>query len=409
MILYIAWLLIYSSVFISIFYLGIYSEIKDRREEHKTEFEDPPSITVLMPAYNEEKVVEEALESAKNLDYPNYKVNFVDDASTDSTLEKARNYASDKINIYSHEKNRGKAAALNTALENTDTDYIVVQDADSKIKSDLIYKALTSMEEDSKLGAVIASIKPLNASNFIKKLQMVEYQLTNFFRLLMTEMNTLNVTPGAFSIYRTEDVKEAGGFDEGNITEDLEMAFKLRKEGKLFEMIYFNASETDFPSTLKGLYNQRVRWARGFMYNAFKYREMFFNKDYGYFGTFQLPMLIIMPALIVLSFIMVFTGIITSLFNFLITGLAAGFELPAFSFDKLYFGFLSANLKVYIPLILSLVLIAYIIKTAYQYSGERPENIPALLFYFFGYFLLQSVFWIAALLKELTRSKKIWT
>lgn len=409
MILYVAWLLVFSSVFISIFYLGIYNKIKDERKEKETEFEDPPSVTIIMPAYNEEEVVDEALNSVKELDYPNFQVAFVNDASTDSTLEKAKQYESDNIKILEHEENQGKAAALNTGLESTEDDYIVVQDADSKIDSELLYKALGKMEDTRDLGGVIASIKPLNADNFIRKIQRVEYQLTNFYRMLMTEMNTLNVTPGAFSIYRTSDIKEVGGFDEGNITEDLEMAFRLRKYGKNFEMIYSSSSYTEFPSTLKALYNQRVRWARGFIYNGFKYREMFFNRQYGYFGTVQLPMLVIMPALIIISFGMVATGLIQSLYNFYINVSAVGLQLPEFSTDQLYITFLTLNLKIYVPLILSLVLIAYIIKVAYQYSGERPKNIPSLMFYFFAYFLLQSGFWIAAVLKELTRSRKVWT
>lgn len=408
MILYIAWLLIFSSVFLSIFYLGIYSGIKDKRSE-EWELNSSPSVTILMPAYNESEVVEKALESVKNLDYPDYSVIFVDDGSTDNTLEKAREYASEKIDIIEHEENSGKAAALNTGLENSDSDYVVVQDADSEIEASLLEKALAKMEENKGIGAVIASIMPLQADTFVRKIQVVEYRLTNFYRMLMTEMDTLNVTPGAFSIYRTSDLKEVGGFDEGNITEDLEMAFKLRKYGKKFQMIYFNSSRTEFPSTLKALYNQRVRWARGFIYNGFKYREMFLNREYGYFGMIQLPMLVLMPLLILTSFVMIFTGVFQSIYSYAVTLSAVGFQLPELTLENLYLGLLALNMKVYLPLILSLVLVAYIIAVAYRYSGEKPENIPALLFYFFVYFLFQSGFWIAAVLKEVMRSKKVWT
>ncbi|MFO7794471.1 MAG: glycosyltransferase family 2 protein, partial [Candidatus Nanohaloarchaea archaeon] len=343
MILYIAWLLIFSSVFLSVFYLSIYSSVKDR-EEKVEELESYPSVTILMPAYNESEVVEEALNSVKELDYPDYDVLFVNDASTDDTLEKAKKYASDKINILEHEVNKGKAAALNTGLEEASGDYVVVQDADSKIENQLLYKAVTNMENDKGLGAVIASIKPLKADNFIRRLQTVEYQLTNFYRMLMTEINTLNVTPGAFSIYRTSDVKSVGGFDVGNLTEDLEMAFKLRKSGKMFEMIYFDSSYTDFPATFKGLYNQRVRWSRGFIYNGWKYKEMFFNKKYGYFGTLQLPMLVIMPALIITSFVMVFTGVAQSLYSFILQTSAVGLQLPDLGIQNIYLTLLGANM-----------------------------------------------------------------
>ncbi len=409
MILYVAWLLIFSSVFIAIFYLSIYSNVKGTRQEELLDFENPPKVTVLMPAFNEEKVVEEALESVKTLDYPDYEVIFIDDASTDSTLEKARDNSFEDMTILRHEQNKGKAAALNTGIEESEGEYVVVQDADSKIEANLIYKALSRMERDDSLGAVIASIKPLDTDTFLRKIQAVEYQVMNFYRMLMTEINTLNVTPGAFSIYNASNLREVGGFDEGNITEDLEMAFRLRKNGKMFEMVYFDSSHTEFPATLKQLYNQRVRWARGFIYNGLKYREMFLNPDYGYFGTLQLPMLVLMPALIVTSFVLVITGILQMSYQFALQVSAVGLWMPELSLESIHIAFLGANMKIYIPLLLSLVLIAYIIKTAYSYSGEKPKNIPALMLYFFTYFLLQSGFWVSALLKEIARSEKVWT
>ncbi len=407
MILYIAWMLIFSSIFISIFYVSIYSSVKDTRSE-EIALNQKPGITILMPAFNEENVVKKALNSIEQLDYP-VKAIFIDDASTDNTLQEAEEFASEKIEILKHSTNKGKAAALNTGLSHTDTEYFVVQDADSKIDTKLLEKAVATIHKNDDLGAVIASIAPLDTSNFVKKLQKVEYRLTNFYRLLMTEINTLNVTPGAFSIYRTRDVKKAGRFDEDNLTEDLEMAFKLREYGKSFEMIYFNQSETEFPSSLMALYNQRVRWARGFIYNGWKYRKMFFNRQYGYFGTLQLPMLVLMPLLIVTSLGMVSYGISLTLYNVILRLSVTGLYLPELGFSELYVSFLGLNMMIYGPMFLSLLLIAYIISLAYSYSGEKPKYILALVFYFFMYFLLQSVFWVAAVLKEVLRIEKVWT
>ncbi|MFO7794088.1 MAG: hypothetical protein R6V35_03890, partial [Candidatus Nanohaloarchaea archaeon] len=128
-----------------------------------------------------------------------------------------------------------------------------------------------------------------------------------------------------------------------------------------------------------------------------------------YFGTLQLPMLVIMPALIITSFVMVFTGVAQSLYSFILQTSAVGLQLPDLGIQNIYLTLLGANMKVYIPLLLSLGMVGFIIKTAYNYSGERPKNIPALLFYFLAYFLLQSIFWVAAVLKEAMRSRKVWT
>lgn len=408
MITYLAWLLIGSSIFMAGFYLNVHRKAS---EDEDYSLESYPSVAILMPAYNEEEVVKTAMESACELDYPNYEVYFVNDASKDETLPKAKSFEDhERVNILSHDENKGKAAAMNTGLEQIEEEYTVVQDADTRITGDILKEAMAKMENKSNLGAVIASIMPLRTDTFIRKLQVVEYRMTNFYRSLMSEINTLDVTPGAFSIYRTSDLKDLGGFDRGNLTEDLEMAWRLRKEkNRELDMVYGKRSETEFPENFRALFNQRVRWSRGFIYNARKHWDMFFNSDYGWFGRFQLPIQGIVPLIAVVGLMMIFYGLLESLFNFAVTVSAVGLTMPTFESMNLTRVLLGIPWKIYAPLLISLVFTGYIIKTAYSKSGRSVRHPGGMAVYFFAYFAVQAFFWTAAILKELFQSKKIWT
>lgn len=402
----VAFLLIGSSIFLSTFYLSVYYDLGGRESE---EVEEWPGISILMPAYNEENVVEHTVERALDLDYPNYRVYFIDDGSTDETLDRAREFEDDKLNIIAKEKNAGKAAALNTALEQVEDDYSVVLDADSAITGEVLKKAVAKMNADKDLGGVICSIMPLNRNSFFRRLQVVEYRLTNFYRSLMSRINTLDVTPGAFSLYRTADMRATGGFDEGNITEDLEMAWSLRKLGKEIGMVYEKRTHTELPENLRELYDQRVRWSRGFMYNAVKHRDMFLNKKYGWFGLFQLPLQATFPLIAIAGLIMVVSGVGEMIYNSLLTFSSAGFMMPDPAMWNLQRMFLNLNLKIYLPLVSSLVIVASVMKKAYSEAGEDVQHPIALTAYFFAYFIAKASFWTAAILKELFRTKRIWT
>lgn len=401
-----AWLLVGATIFLSFFYLNIYWNTE---EEEPAELSSTPSLTILMPAYNEENVVEESIESALSIDYPNYDVLLIDDGSTDSTLEKARKFEGrEGFTLIEHEENQGKAAALNTGIENTDAEYIAVQDADSRVETELVEKTLAEMENNPDMGAVIGSIKSFSHNTFIQRMQRIQYRLTNFYRSLMAQIDTLDVTPGAFSIYRTEDVREVGGFDLDNPTEDLEMAWKLREHGKSLSMVFNEYSSTHYPETFKDLYHQRVRWKRGSIVNSFKYRHMFFDSSYGWFGKLQLPIHIMTPLLAAASLVMVFAGVLQQLYSAAINFSAVGLTFPALQFN-LTRTILSMQWKIYLPLGAALVISGYVIKQAYGKAGEDVRHPAALAVYYLAYFAIEAVFVTAAILKEMFQTKRVWT
>ncbi|MDY6774166.1 MAG: glycosyltransferase [Candidatus Nanohaloarchaea archaeon] len=410
MVTYIAWMLIAGSVFLAVFYLNLFRHTSSQSRDSPAELSSSPDVTLIMPAYNEEGTIREALENALNLDYPNYRVLMVDDGSTDSTLDIASEFAGhEKLTVLEHEENQGKSAALNTALEVTDSEYVAVQDADSSIDEGTLEEALAKFEQNDDLGAVIASIRPLWNDNFVRKLQFVQYRLTNFYRSLMAHIDTIDVTPGAFSLYRTSDLKEVGGFDVGNLTEDLDIAWRLRRLGREIDMVYRKRSNTEYPPTLLSLYRQRVQWARGSIQNAWKHRDMFLNREYGWFGTFQLPVHILSPLIAVVSLFLVGTGLARQAYSFLLNVSAVGLTAPAITGIELMPLLLRVQWKIYVPLAVSLVLAAYLIRTAYRKSQDPVQHPMALAAYYLGFFVLSGFFWTAAIIKELLHSSRVWT
>lgn len=407
MITFIAWFLIGATIFLSTFYLNIYWN-EDRKSLDIQNLDEKPSLSILMPAYNEEELIEESIESVLELDYPNCELIVIDDGSTDDTLEKARNYRdSENVKIVELEENLGKAGALNEGIEHTDSKYIAVQDADSRVEDDLVERAVAKIESDPSLGAVIGSIRSFEHASFIQRLQRIQYRLTNFYRSLMSRIDTLDVTPGAFSVYHRKNVEEAGGFDVGNPTEDLEMAWKLREKGKSIGMVFGEYSSTHYPQSFRGLYNQRVRWKRGSILNSIKYRHMFFDSSYGWFGKLQLPIHVMTPLLAAASLVMVFAGLGEQLYNGLVSFSAVGFTLPSFEFNLVRI-LLGLQMKIYLPLLVALGVSGYVIKQAYNKAGEEVRHPFALAIYYLGYFVLEAVFVSAAILKELFRTKRIW-
>lgn len=409
MIFLLAWILVASSIFLSAFYYAVY---RSEKGELPTDFEAPdewPSVAVLVPAYNEESVVTDSLENLLSLNYPDLQVVFVDDASTDSTLEKAREFSDDPdLEIVQLDENRGKAGALNAGLEHVESELTAVQDADSVIDEDVLETAVSRIKAEENTGGVIARIRPLKRNSFVRKLQVVEYMMTNFHRKLMSVVDILDITPGAFSIYQTKDLKDLDGFDVGNLTEDQDMAWRLRKKGRSIRMVYSVKSNTELPSNFSDLKGQRVRWARGYMYNLRKHSDIVFSSEYGWFSRFHVPIQFIVAIVSVAGLGLISLGFLQSIYSFLITVSSVGFSL-GFPQVNLAEALLSFQWKIYTPLFLGFFVTGALVKEAYRESGRKIEHAGGLLFYFFAFFFLKAVFWSTAIFKELFSSTKAWT
>ena len=291
-------LIIHSSLFISLFfevfllitYLEVREELKIEEKHLSKDIKQFPTVTIIVPCFNEERTVNNTVKSLLGLDYPNdlLSIILVNDGSTDTTqneLERFKDHP--QITILS-KANGGKHTALNLALENVKSDLVGCLDADSFVNKNAL-KRIVPFFDDENTMAVTPSIKVHEPKSILQSVQKVEYTWGIFLRRMLSSIGALYVTPGPFSIFRAKVFQNLGGYRHGHFTEDLEMALRMQKHRFKIVNSYSAHVYTIAPVRLRALYKQRVRWTYGFLNNIMDYREMFFNKKYGHIGMFILP------------------------------------------------------------------------------------------------------------------------
>lgn len=401
------WVLTAFTVYIGVFWM--YIAIKQRNVMNSYPIPKRyPSLSVLIPAFNEGKNIGKCIDSVRLLKYPSkIEVIVINDGSTDNTLEIAEQYRKKRIIKLINQENKGKGAALNSGLKIARGEIIAVMDADSVVEENALDK-LVGHFEDKRVGAVVSSIKAMKTTNFLEKLQSAEYIMSCMYRRLGSMTDMIYVTPGVFSLFRKEALIRVGGIDENNLTEDLEIALRLRSNGYEIRNSMAAMTRTVLPRTLKEFYRQRIRWYRGLVKNTIRYKRMLFNPEYGYLGTFQLPMNIVFPfismAIIALFIYSSFVGI-----SDLITELSiVGLQFKLYSLQRML---LSFDWRVMIPWVIGLVTGLFIILFTYRKMGESiGKSIGKINTFIFLliYFTIINIFWTIALLKELKKSDQKW-
>lgn len=278
-------------IFIALYLLTLFvlTFIQNRKEmfmipEIKKRF----SVSVIIPAYNEEDSIKATVESVLKSDYDNLiEVIIINDGSTDRTLDIARKIEKkyNKIKVID-KKNSGKADSLNHGLKVAKGELIAVVDSDSFPDSHAI-SSMVGFFQDEKVGAATTRILVKQRNNFIRKMQAIEYKVIAFTRKLLDFLDGIYVTPGPLALYRKSALHKIGGFDKKNLTEDIEITWHLIHDGYKVKMSFVAKSSTVAPDTLKKWIKQRIRWNIGGYQTIIKYKKNFFRK--GMLGLFILP------------------------------------------------------------------------------------------------------------------------
>jgi cellulose synthase/poly-beta-1,6-N-acetylglucosamine synthase-like glycosyltransferase len=287
-------ILIYFSIFVGLFSISYYLLGFVFRKKNLKTLTKFPLVTVIIPAYNEEKTLEKTVESVLNLDYPKEKLEIiiVNDGSKDKTLEIAKSLSKEnKIVNYIDKKNGGKASAMNAAIKVAKGEFVISFDADSMVVSSALKDMLPYFYDD-KIMCVTPGLKVFRPKGILQRVQAIEYDLGLFLRKSFSKADAIHVTPGPFSIYRKVFFEKYGGYDEKNITEDMEIAMRIQSKNYRIEncpkaMVYTIAPKKFFP-----LLRQRRRWYFGMVRNLLGYKYMF-NKKYGELGALIFPMALI--------------------------------------------------------------------------------------------------------------------
>ncbi len=295
-----------------------------------------PPISVILPAYNEEKTIVQSVLSLLSISYPEYELIIVNDGSKDNTLEVLKRVFSmkrtdyvfrksipteDVKDIYISEsyknlvlidkKNGGKADALNAGINVSKYPYFCAIDADTVLREDALVKLIHPFIDDPErtvaVGGVVRAangcifhkgriLKESLPKNLLVLFQTIEYARAFFMgRLGLAAINSLLIISGAFGLFKKEDVIKVKGYKKKSLGEDMMLVMKLhklkRKEKKRYKISFVpdTVCWTEMPSKLKILKKQRIRWQMGLLESIFENMDMFLNPRYGIVGIFAIP------------------------------------------------------------------------------------------------------------------------
>jgi cellulose synthase/poly-beta-1,6-N-acetylglucosamine synthase-like glycosyltransferase/peptidoglycan/xylan/chitin deacetylase (PgdA/CDA1 family)/spore germination protein YaaH len=270
--------------------LALYNRPRELRQLRSPVDNGRFAISVIIPAFNEEKVIASTVERILASDHPDLNIVVVDDGSRDATAQIVdQTFGGNPRVSLVRIANAGKAHALNTGLAHAQGDVIVALDADTQFAADTIPR-LVRWFSDPSVGAVAGNAKVGNRINIITRWQALEYIVSqNLERRALAALDTLTVVPGAVGAWRRSVLEELGGFTATTLAEDQDLTIAVQRAGY---RVLFDASAiawTEAPATIRGFAKQRFRWAFGTLQCLWKYRAMTFNPRYGVLGMIALP------------------------------------------------------------------------------------------------------------------------
>jgi len=281
-------------IFISFYMVSLFTLIYlySRKELFTYPKGKPEPVSIIMPCYNAEKNIGKAIESLLDLDYPKDMIEIivVDDKSTDGSVKEIKKYVKKykNVRLIARKVNFGKAAGpTNDGVLAAKYDYIAVADDDSTPDRDALLKMIGFLQKDKKVGGVTCAVMAKNTDTFFEKLQAVEYTIISFTRKLLDMVDAVYVTPGPFALYRKKILIEIGLFDPDNMTQDIEIVWRMVSNGYVARMCLATKVYSVTPRRLMDWFRQRLRWNIGGLQTVMKYKSFFLRR--GMLGAFIIP------------------------------------------------------------------------------------------------------------------------
>jgi len=248
-----------------------------------------PDVSVLIPAFNEEKVIAKTLRSLLASDYGGgMEIVVIDDGSSDGTAGAVLAIDDPRVRLVRQE-NSGKAHALQRGVDLTESGILIFVDADTQFEKEALGR-LVGPFCDERIGAVSGHARVGNLSTFLARCQDMEYVSGfNLDRRAYAAWNCITVAPGAISAVRRSALLAAGGFSYETLAEDTDLTLSIHKAGYRVAYQSDAIAYTEAPETFATLARQRFRWAYGTMQCAWKHRDIVFNLRFKALGWFSLP------------------------------------------------------------------------------------------------------------------------
>jgi cellulose synthase/poly-beta-1,6-N-acetylglucosamine synthase-like glycosyltransferase/peptidoglycan/xylan/chitin deacetylase (PgdA/CDA1 family)/spore germination protein YaaH len=325
--------------------VGIFALIDRLRKRHIPEVAGGflPSVAVLIPAYNEEKVIVRTIRSVLNSDYPHLRIVVIDDGSSDRTAEVAREAYPEEIAAglltVLRKPNAGKAEALNFAVAELGEEFYVGIDADTVIAADAVSKLVCHFA-DPRIGAVAGNAKVGNRVNLWTRWQALEYITSqNFERRALDLFDVVTVVPGAIGAWRTDAVRQGGCYPVNTVAEDADLTMNLLEQG--YKVIYEDRALafTEAPTTARGLMRQRFRWSFGTLQAIYKHQAAFLKNRA--MGLFALPNILVFQILLPLVSPFIDLMFVAGVFHYLLDRYFHPEAANAGNFEKLLTFFLA--------------------------------------------------------------------
>ncbi len=249
--------------------------------------EELPSVSIVIPAYNEEDRIGGVIENVLSIDYPRdrLEVIVVDDGSSDKTSIVASQYP---VRIVRHGVNRGRGAAVMTGIRNAKGEIVITVDADTRLEKNSVKKLASIFRVYPWIGAACGRLKTPRTGKLLVLGQWVEYLLGySYSKLLKSLTGWMLIPSGAFSAYRRSLV--AGVDVSDTLAEDFDLGLNVIRSGYRLYYAWDAVAYTDVPETLGSFLRQRTRWSIGGLQVLAKHRDMLFDRKYGVVGLFGLP------------------------------------------------------------------------------------------------------------------------
>lgn len=313
-------------------------DLKRTRAQRSRRYQ--PLISVIIPAYNEELVIERALDSINANTYRRKEVIVVNDGSSDQTSVLVRRWRRRVANKgmtlrLVNQKNAGKAAAINNGMTVAKGSLIMVLDADSLLAPSALSE-VPGYFTDKRVVMAAANVKIIDDGSWFSLLQKYEYLISYRLKKSMATYNMEYIIGGVGSTFRASMVRRVGGYDTDTMTEDIDYTLKVLRRGNIKHRLTYAASVhayTESVMSMRELIKQRYRWKYGRMQSFLKNRVLFLNRSRKYdrrLTMWQLPyalwaelMFSLEPLLIayVLSVVLIYQDLSTMLSVYLVTTL----------------------------------------------------------------------------------------
>lgn len=346
-------------LFISFHILYMFIPLYTSRTEKRNYPTEEKGISILIPAYNETLVIENCLMGILNVNYSNFEILFINDGSTDDTLETFEKHlmlietSRSKQGVLSHEevksvyrsqkfpfiwvidkKNGGKADALNTGIEFATKEIIITLDADSILEENSLNEMNRTFSDESVVAAgglvnIVQGFKrdesklvPFFKISGLIRFQIIQY-MTAFYLIKATQskFGAITVIAGAFGAFRRSVLYQANGYRK-TVGEDMDITLRIHEligtslKGKRIIFVPEAICYTECPATFKSLFKQRIRWQKAFVDCVITYRKSFYRKFNNKVSSFLLLDSLLLGTLSAFPTVVVLILIIVTLNHF---------------------------------------------------------------------------------------------